>query len=602
MALTPFSYAQDEHSYANADEVRISHLYLDAAISFPARSIEGFVDLDLKWATPQANALVLDTRDLRIDRVLTRNADGEWKAARFTLGSRDDTLGQKLTIAASGQPAKVRVHYASSPEASGLQWLQPQQTAGKRQPFMFSQSQAIHARSWVPLQDTPAVRFSYSARIRTEPGLRAVMSADNALDAAAPGDYRFSMPQPIPSYLMAIAAGELAVKPMSARTAVFAEPELIDAAVAEFADTERMIEIAEQLYGPYRWDRYDLLILPPSFPFGGMENPRLSFITPTVIAGDRSLVSLIAHELAHSWSGNLVTNARWKDLWLNEGFTTYVEYRIMEAVYGRERAEMELVLGDRDLREELKEIAPADQRLALEIDGRDPDEVFSGVPYNKGQWFLRFLEQRFGRARFDAFLRNYFDAFAFKSITTETFMDYLDEQLLRTSPGVVSAAEINAWVNEPGIPDSAPASKSVRFNSVAAHRERWLKGEISAVAMDAGTWSTQEWLFLLNSLPQPLDHARLTELDAAYRLTGSRNGEIAFAWYKLAITSDYRAIREGLSEHLIRIGRRKLIVPLYEELARRPEDRGWALKVYEQARPGYHPITQGSVDKAFAEG
>ena len=330
----------DESSWSEPDKVRIADLALDLKLDFDARQLSGTATYALQWADPKATQLVLDTRDLAIDKV-EGEVDGAWTPLQFELAEADPVFGSKLTIQAPQRNARIRVTYATSPQASGLQWLEPSMTEGGKLPFMFSQSQAIHARSWVPLQDTPGVRFTYSAHVTTRPDVMVLMSADNDPAAVRDGDYSFTMPQPIPSYLLAIAAGDLVFKPISARSGVWAEPSMVDRAVKEFEDTEQMIVATEGLYGAYRWERYDMLVLPPSFPFGGMENPRLSFITPTVIVGDKSLVSLIAHELAHSWSGNLVTNASWKDIWLNEGFTTYVQGRIVEALYGEELAEME---------------------------------------------------------------------------------------------------------------------------------------------------------------------------------------------------------------------------------------------------------------------
>jgi len=592
--------ASDEHSYAEPHKVRIRDLALSLTVDFDTRSLRGYADYALEWKAPDARELVLDTRDLSIDKVLGRRKDGLWRRLDFKLDAPDAMFGSALRISMSRQYEVVRVRYRTSQTASGLQWLEPSMTAGGKHPFLFSQSQAIHARSWVPLQDTPGVRYTYSAVVHTPPNLVALMSADNPVSPVRNGRYVFRMSQPIPSYLMAIAVGDLAFQPISARAGVWAEPDTLEAAVAEFADTERMIQATEALYGPYRWERYDLLILPPSFPFGGMENPRLSFITPTVIVGDQSLVSLIAHELAHSWSGNLVTNASWKDIWLNEGFTSYVETRIIEALYGVERAQMEIVIEQSSLRRALAELEAKDQVLVLPpLPGRDPDDALSPVAYIKGAWFLGFLEQRFGRESFDAFLRGYFDRFAFASIDSGVFVAHLRETLMAAQPGVISEVELQAWLFEPGVPEFAVAASSPRFDAVDLARSVFLDGTEAANELATQEWSTQEWLHFLEGMPETLTSEQLIALDEAFRFTGTRNGEFAMRWYPLAERSGYFEARPAMAEFLKRIGRRKLIMPLYAALAATPEGLEFARAVFAEARPGYHPITTASVEAAL---
>ncbi|MBS3896480.1 M1 family metallopeptidase [Silanimonas sp.] len=591
--------AHDEHSVAEPKLVRITATELDLRVDFDQRSLRGQVTHRLAWTQPEwpgPATLQLDTRDLSIERVQARNPEGRWQRVEFSLGERDPILGSPLRIELPARLAEVRIRYRTSPEASGLQWLPPALTAGGRKPLLFSQSQAIHARSWVPLQDTPGVRFTYTARIRTAPGLMALMSADNDPAALADGDFHFTMPQPIPSYLLAVAVGDFRFQALSERAGIWAEPSLLERAVAEFADTERMIQVAESLYGPYRWGRYDLLVLPASFPFGGMENPRLSFITPTIITGDRSLVSLIAHELAHSWSGNLVTNASWKDFWLNEGFTTYVENRIIEALFGAERAAMETAIGQAGLREALASLPPERQVLALPpLPGRDPEEVLTDVAYVKGQWFLQFLEQRFGRESFDAFLRRWFDAHAFQSVTTDDFLAFLRRELMARQPGRVSEAEIAAWIAGPGLPPSATPAVSTGLAAVDAARADWLERRSTAADLDTAGWITWQWVHFLEGLPADIAAERLVELDAAFRFTGTPNGEIAQRWYPITVRAGYFEARPALAQFLRQVGRRKLILPTYAALAETPDGLAFARQLLQQAGPGYHPITRASV-------
>ena len=591
----------DEHSHAEPGKVAIDDLALDIAVDFDAKTIAGTATYTLAWKDAAAKQLLLDTRDLAIDKV-EGETNGGWQPLQFALAGEDAVLGSKLTIETPDRNAKVRVTYRSSPDASGLQWLTPEMTEGKQLPFMFSQSQQIHARSWVPLQDTPQVRYTYSAHVTSRPDVMVLMSADNAPDAVRDGDYTFTMPQKIPSYLMAIAAGDLVFKPISARSGVWAEPAMVDKATAEFADTEKMIAATEQLYGPYRWERYDMLVLPPSFPFGGMENPRLSFITPTVIVGDKSLVSLIAHELAHSWSGNLVTFSSAKHGWLNEGFTSYVENRIVESLYGKDVSDMEFVIARNGLKDEIRTMPEATQALAVEPGTKlAADDALSAVSYDKGAWFLQFLEDRFGRDVFDPFLRGYFDHFAFQSITTEAFLDYAKKNLFDKHPGKVTDAEIREWVYAPGIPANAPQVLSQRFGIVDAARLGWRGSKQLPPASITQRWSTQEWVHFLEGMPETLPVADLAQLDAAYRFTGTTNGEIAMRWYPLAIRSGYAAANEAASAFVQRIGRRKLIMPVYEAMVQTEPGLALAKDAFAKARPGYHPITTGSVEKVIAE-
>ncbi|AKC86474.1 M1 family metallopeptidase [Pseudoxanthomonas suwonensis] len=590
----------DESSYAEPGKVRITDLALDLNLDFDQKQLAGTATYTLDWTDPKATALVLDTRELTI-RQVDGEADGAWAPLPFTLADADPVFGSKLTIEAPQRNPRIRVSYHTAPTASGLQWLEPSMTEGKELPFMFSQSQAIHARSWVPLQDTPSVRFTYSARVNTRPDVMVLMSADNDPAAVRDGEYVFSMPQPIPSYLLAIAAGDLVFKPISARSGVWAEPAMVERATAEFADTEQMIAATEKLYGPYRWERYDMLVLPPSFPFGGMENPRLSFITPTVIVGDKSLVSLIAHELAHSWSGNLVTNATWKDIWLNEGFTTYVQGRITEALYGEEMAEMERQIDQAGLKKDLAGMSPADQALALPpLAERDPDEALSEVAYVKGAWFLQFLEQRFGREVFDPFLRGWFDDHAFQSADTDQFVAYLKQNLLPKNPNAVLPEELDAWLNQPGIPAFAPPARSRMFSNVDTARIAWRGSAQLPNPQITVDWGTQAWVHFLEGMGNTLKPEQLAQLDAAYGFSGTPNGEIAMRWYPLALRSGYLEARPAAGEFIERVGRRKLILPIYEELAKTPDGLAFAREAFERARPGYHPITTASVEAVLA--
>jgi aminopeptidase N len=602
LGLHGAAHALDPLSYANYDQVKTRALHLDLKADFSKKTLAGHAVLTLAWLDKAARRLDLDTRELAISKVEALDARGRWTPVKYTLDKFDAEKGQALHIDLPVQAPQVRIFYRTAPTASALQWLTPAQTLSGKRPFMFSQSQSINARSWAPLQDTPSVRFTYTARIEAPAGLRVVMSADNDPKATGKGGWKFSMPQPIPSYLLAIGIGELEARTLGGRTGVYAEPKRIEAAAWELADTEKMVAAAEALYGPYRWGRYDMLVLPPSFPIGGMENPRLTFLTPTMIAGDRSLVDLIAHELAHSWSGNLVTNASWKHWWLNEGFTTYVTTRILEKLYGEEVATMNLQLEQEEAIESLKEIPLEKQALLT----RDPDtsSVYytdEGLAYPKGAWFLRTLEQRAGRAVFDPFLRGWFDGHAFQSVTTEQFVAYLRTGLLANYPQVMSEAELDEWLHGAGIPASAQHAKSQRLVALDAATAAWLRGERSTARLDTQGWTALEWMKFLNDIDNKADAAKLKELDAAFGLAKTGNNEVAFRFYRAAAHAGYRELRPQMQAFLMRVGRQKFVVPLYTALRANAEDRRWAEQVYKAARERYHPETQASVDKQMAK-
>lgn len=593
-ALT-LSQAPDPHSFSNYTQVRSQHLVIDLAVDFTRQQLTGYVEHQLERLDPNIQRLVLDTRHLKITAV-TASQDGvHWQNTPYLLGIADGLKGQPLTIQLQPETQAVRVYYQTTPQASGLQWLTADQTSEKKQPFLFSQSQPIHARSWLPLQDTPANRVTYHAQIQTLPELLAVMSADNSANTKRDGHYRFDMPQPVPSYLIALAVGDLHFKAMSADTGVYAEKIWLDKASVEFADTQKMMDAANRLFGQYPWKRYDLLVLPSSFPFGGMENPRLSFVTPTIITGDKSLISLVAHELAHSWSGNLVTNSSWNDVWLNEGFTNYVENRIMQQVYGQSRADMELLLNVQALREKLTQLPPDDARLQPDFTGRDPDEAFHQVPYVKGQLLLNTLAQHFGQDKFDQFLRRYFASFAFQSINTAAFVKFFSEELNQNQS--FSTASLDKWLYQPGLSDEILLPASDAFSRIHASQQQWLRGETSLNMLATNHWSVHEWLHFIEILPRKLSPQQLNGLEMAFSLSQSSNAEIFTAWAKLVIPLNHQQIIQPLRQFLLNVGRQKFIVPLYTELKANPQWRSWAAQVYREARPGYHPLAQQQLDK-----
>ena len=587
----------DPHSCASDSPTRVRHLQLKLAVDFTKHTLSGIATWQL-LNPDSATEIFFDTRDLTVEAVETLDATGAASDTRYHLGPVDAVLGQALQVGLPNGTAAVRITYRTSPTAAALQWLTPNQTAGT-EPFLFTQSQAILARTWVPCQDSPGIRFTYEATVRVPAHLLALMSAENPQQLDSAGEYCFRMVQPIPSYLLALAVGDLAFVPLSHRTGIYAEPATLHDATFEFSDLEQMVTAAEQLYGPYRWERYDLLVLPPSFPFGGMENPRLTFVTPTILAGDRSLTSLVAHELAHSWSGNLVTNATWNDFWLNEGFTVYFERRIMEQLYGREYADMLQVLGNAALHHTITELGAAspDTHLHLELAGRDPDEGLTEIAYEKGCALLLTLESLIGRPRLDAFIKEYFTRFSFQAMDTAIFLHYLRAELLDSEPGLETRLNLAAWVDGPGLPANVPVPSSGRFVAVEQALARLAMGEAPATLLPRpAEWSSHEWVHLLHGLPASLTVGQLAALDAAASFTNSGNAEILTAWFPHTLRAAYQPAEAAVKKFLRHVGRRKFLVPLYQALLATPNGLARARAIYAEARPNYHSVATGTLD------
>lgn len=581
--------ARDVLTYARPEIARVTHVDLDLVADFASRTMRGTATLDI-LARPDAREIVLDDKGL----VIARITDGAGKPLKWAVGAEDPYKGAPLTVAI-GKARRIVITYSSRPDARALGWLPPELTAGKRKPYLFSQGQAINNRSWIPTQDSPGIRQSWSASITVPADLVAVMSGERLTpegEAAGEGlrRYRFRMDRNVPPYLIALAVGDIGFRAVDGRTGVFTEPTDLDRTASELSDTGKMVTTAEALYGTYRWGRFDVLVLPPSFPFGGMENPTLTFATPTIITGDKSNVDVIAHELAHSWSGNLVTNATWSDSWLNEGFTTYFENRIDEALYGKERAATLADLSWDDLQRDLKEAKPEQTRLH-----GDPEGTFGQLDYTKGSTFLRTIEYTVGRARWDAYLRSYFDRHAFQPQTSANFLKDLRANLIRGDRALEEKLQLDAWVYQPGLPANAVHVKSATLARIDQMLER-VNGGAPFASIDASRWSTQEWLRFLNGLPRQQSAARLAELDQAFRLSTSTNAYIRSAWLVLAIGNRYQPAIASAEQFLPSVGRNLLITPVYRALKAQGD---WGMpvarRIFDRARAGYHPVTAGAI-------
>ena len=585
----------DPHSYFDDAQPRTRSWRLRLRVDFVRKALHG--EATLVFAEPAGGVLDLDAKALAIRRVAVAGGGAE---VPFELGPEEAILGRRLRLRLPAATAAVTVFYETSPEAAGLQWLSPEQTEGKKRPFLFSQCQAIHARSLLPCQDSAAARVSYEAEVTVPEGLTAVMSAGPEGDAPAePGwrTFRFSMPQPIPSYLFALAVGELEGRDISPRCRVWAEPATIEKAASEFSGTEGMIACAESLFGPYDWDRYDMLVLPPSFPYGGMENPRMTFLTPTLLAGDKSLVDVVAHELAHSWTGNLVTNATAEHFWLNEGFTVWAERRILAALKGPEAAALAWGVGQKDLEEALERFRdkPELTRLRTHLSGVDPDDAFSTVPYEKGARFVVALERAAGQAEFDDFVKAYMKRFRFQSITTEQFCAFVEEYF----PGLLARVGADAWLNQPGLPADAPRFVSPRLEELNVLADGWKSGRRPDPAQ-AMTWRPAELLLYLQRLPRELSREDCAWLDGKLGLTGRGNHEILVQWLCLAAASGYEPVFARVRLLLSTVGRMKYVRPLYEALGHTAPGRTLAREVFAAAAPTYHSLTRRVAETVMA--
>ncbi len=590
--IDSFTTVRDIHSQSNADSIQIRHLQLDLTVDFKNKQLHGSATWHIE------NPYGLDTLKLDTDGLHIEKVTADDRRAHFRMGTPDSILGTALLIPIQPETKTVTIHYKTGKDAGALKWLEKHQTAGKEHPFLYTQSQAIYARTWIPCADGPGFRFTYDARIVASRGLTALMSAANPQQRNEDGIYHFKMDQPVPAYLMALAVGDISFKSVDEHTGVYAEPSILEEAHFELADLGKMLKAAEELYGPYRWGRYDVLILPPSFPIGGMENPRLTFATPTIIAGDRSLVNLIAHELAHSWSGNLVTNATWEDIWMNEGFTVYFERRITESMTDKSYVDMLWELGYQDLEAEVARKGADDRNTWLKQDlkGIDPDEGLSDIPYEKGALFLWLIERNVGREKFDAFLKQYFEEYAFKTITTEQFLNYMEQHLIKGDGHLRKLLDINAWVYGPGIPANAPRADKARFGTVNMQRRLFVEGNADPGTLNTKNWSTHEWLHFLRKMPCPMPYEKMEALDKAFNFTGTGNSEIAAQWYLMCIAADYKPGFPAIEKFLSEVGRRKFLEPLYREMMQTGK-QSWADSLYREYRNNYHPMAQSSIDK-----
>jgi len=577
----------DEHSYSKPELAVAKHLDLDIKVDFDTQTISGKASWTIDNIS-KGNEIIFDENTLNITKVTLGD---EEKETKFELGKDTEFHGKPLHITIEPNTTKVNIYYNTTKDAVALQWLKPEQTADKKKPFVFSQGESVWSRTWIPCQDSPGIRFTYNAKVTVPKDLLAVMSAVNPQKKNDTGVYTFKQDKAIPSYLMAIAVGDIEFQAIDNRTGVYAEPSVLKSAAYEFAELGKMVNAAEKLYGPYRWGRYDVLVLPPSFPYGGMENPNLTFLTPGVIAGDRSLTSLLAHELGHSWSGNLVTNATWDDIWLNEGFTTYVEHRIGEAIFGKKEFDMQNVITNKELVDNVSEYGDTnpDTRLKVSLTGRNPDDGISMIPYVKGYSFLRVIENAVGRDKFDPFIKNYFDSHAFQSITTEDFVKYLNENLIKGDKALADKIQLDNWIYKPGIPSNIVPVSSAEFDAIDAIQKSWRETGVAGLSKKITT--TAEKQHFIDHLPDDITAKEMEAIDKEFNFTNGGNFIIKRQWFVQAIRHQYKAANPAIEQFLIGSSRTGSVMMLYKEMAKTPEGKTWAKQIFDKAKSGYHATT-----------
>ncbi|NIM96387.1 MAG: M1 family peptidase [Anaerolineales bacterium] len=582
----------DPHSFSDLQQSKITHIDLQFEVDFEQQVLAGVAQYTLD--RPIQGSLFLDTYSLEIPRIHSGETDLVWE-----FDSSDSLLGDRLHIKDLRNEDAFTIIFRTGSGSKALQWLNPEQTAGGEHPYLFSQCQSIHARSIFPCQDTPSLRFTYDARVSVPNPLSAVMAAapDGKRDVNGMTVFHFKMPQRIPSYLFAIAVGNITSKDLGPRCRIYAEPEVIDAAAWEFADIETQLKEAEAHLGAYVWDRYDMLVMPPSFPFGGMENPRLTFLSPTLLVGDRSMTSIATHELAHSWTGNLVTNATWEDFWLNEGWTVYAERRLLEVLESDAYANLEASIGYEKMLDSVEMVGMDSDLSKLKVDLRETDPIqnVTWVPYEKGYLFLVRVEQVVGRERFDSFVKKYIETFSFQSITTEEFLTFLKKEL----PGIEDQIDLHTWVYDVGIPEDTPKFSSILMDEVNNAVNGYNEGRLPTED-EVSPWRPSQIELFLRLLPEEIPIEDCRAIETLFHFKESRNFLLLTNFYRTAIRSGYEEVLPSVEELLASNGRMLFVNALYVELARASWSEGQVREIFERYKSRYHPLAAMSIDRMLS--
>jgi len=583
----------DPHSYADLAQGKISHIDLRIQVDFDAHILN--IEADYQLEEPVSGSLFLDSSKIDL-----RSAQANGQPIQYDFDEQDELLGERLHLQGLKNASSFTLKVATSPEARALQWLPAIQTAGKQHPFLYSQCALTHARSVFPCQDTPSVRFTFTAAVEVPKVLTAVMAAEQVgtEERGTIKVFRFKMPQLIPSYLFAFGVGYLSFRKLGPRTGVYAEPELIDAAAWEFAENEEKIVEAEKLLGPYLWGRYDLLILPPSFPYGGMENPCLTFLTPTAILGNRGQTFLITHELAHAWTGNLVTNATWEDFWLNEGWTTYAETRITEMLEGINAAELMAVFYEKILLQQMELIGMGSPltRLKVPLEDLDPEENVTYIPYYKGSFLIKEFEYVVGRERFDAFIQKYMETYQFQSLTTEAFLEFLKSEL----PEVFEKVNVQGWIYESELTEERRKPQSKLYDEVQEVLAVYRNGT-RPTKKQVADWHRYQTLSFLQALPKHIPVEDCKYLEEILDLEDKNDAGYYSYFYAICIASGYEEILSRVEEFIGRIGRLIYLQPIFRAMIASDWARPHARRILEGVRERHHKITVHVVDKLLED-
>ncbi|KAK3906440.1 peptidase family M1-domain-containing protein [Staphylotrichum tortipilum] len=599
---------RDPNTQSNYDAWRTRHTMADFAVDFAAKCLRGSVVIELESQTDRASTeIILDSSFVDVADITLNAAPSKWEVKDRTGPSGSPVHIAVPDGAGKGEVVKLGIQLATTDKCTALQWLSPAQTSNKKAPFMFSQCQAIHARSIFPCQDTPDVKSTYDFVIRSP---HVVVASGVPLPEAteAAGDdkiYKFRQNVPIPSYLFALASGDIASAPIGRCSSVCTGPNELKASQWELEDDmDKFLDAAEKIVFPYRWGEYNVLVLPPSFPYGGMENPIFTFATPTIISGDRQNIDVIAHELAHSWSGNLVTNGSWEHFWLNEGWTVYLERRILASIHNNNAYfDFSAIIGWKHLEMSVEEFGADHEytKLCINHKGIDPDDAFSSVPYEKGFHFIYSLDRLVGRENFDKFIPHYFAKWANKSLDSyefkQTFLDFFSTPEYASLQGKLAEIDWEGRFYTPGLPPKPEFDTSL-VDVCFQLAGKWKQKDFSPSSSDTSSWTGNQVLVFLNlvqNFEEPLTVEQSQSMGKVYGLADSKNVELKAAYYQIAMRAKDTSAYPGIVELLGEVGRMKFVRTLFRSLTK--VDRDLAVKTFEKNRDFYHPICRALVEK-----